>query len=453
MTMNNPFHPVNGITIYDRADYDVQHLSAASIDGLMSDDEEALLLEPTTLEDIEHTYLGEHLADSTETAMFEAVSTTKTRLANTMRAFVRVLNRGLNGTGIVAGTHDAGTDETGVSVAGGAQIGNVRKVAGVPVMVAKIPCTDGQSVSLIFHSPTAEGAKLVGSDALVAFKFLLNKRDVTHVVAPIGGRDMSLDQTAQSLSNLIERNSAKFQKQQETHSKLKASADSAEDEANKLEQQAADEMARADALSNAQPKLDSELSKTNATLKRIKQTNGDLEKQIADLKAKKAEKQAKQGNEAGKTESEIAAAKVEQGEAKHEDGEASKAKNENLAAEQTAKSDRDNLKTFVGATANITDAYDFYRWFYRSMGDASGINPLKRSGEGGLSMDDWMARLKDAFPDVAPTGDVEGDQNEQQAWFELIFANMFPGNGEPEATRGSGTIPGRGSKRLADHPA
>ncbi|MCZ4061352.1 internal head protein [Pantoea sp. LMR881] len=138
--------------------------------------------------------------------MFEAVSTTKQRLAQTMRAFVRVLNRGLNGTGITAGTHDAGTDETGLAVVGGAMIGNVRKVSGVPVMTAKIPCTDGQSVSLIFHSPTADGAKLVSSDALVAFKFLLNKRDVTHVVAPIGGRDMSLDQTAQTLSNLIERN-------------------------------------------------------------------------------------------------------------------------------------------------------------------------------------------------------------------------------------------------------
>lgn len=525
--MNNPYHPINGFAIYDRADYDVKPLSAAHIDNLMSDDEDALLLEPTTLEDVEHTYLGEHLADAAETAMFEAVSTTKQRLAQTMRAFVRVLNRGLNGTGITAGTHDAGTDETGLAVVGGAQIGNVRKVSGVPVMAAKIPCTDGQSVSLIFHSPTSDGNKLAGSDALVAFKFLLNKRDVTHVVAPIGGRDMSLDQTAQSLANLIERNSAKFQKQQDTHKKLKANAESAEDEANKLESQAADEMAKADALRDAQPALNGELDKANSALARVKKSNADLEQEIAAFKAQKKALQAYQGNEAGlpptaaQPDTLVEAGKVKakpkrlaarayevvkgrdiagnqtgdhgkvmmaiegepdfiafagkhldktiggnadyQEDGKHE-GEIAyfyvidrsekayfmqewKSAKSNWqsrttdtpptdspiatspapdAAALSAHTDRDNLKAFVGASRDLTDAYDFYRWFYRTMGTASGVNPMKRPGEGALSMDDWMARLQSAFPDIKPEGDVEGDQTAQQAWFNAIYSDMFP---------------------------
>ncbi|MCZ4061351.1 hypothetical protein O3W44_22735 [Pantoea sp. LMR881] len=68
---------------------------------------------------------------------------------------------------------------------------------------------------------------------------------------------------------------------------MKASAESAEDEANKLEAQAAEEMAKADALRDAQPALDRQLKKTNAALNRIKKSNGDLERQIADLKAKR----------------------------------------------------------------------------------------------------------------------------------------------------------------------
>ncbi|MCZ4061353.1 hypothetical protein O3W44_22745 [Pantoea sp. LMR881] len=42
--MINPYHPVNGIAICDRADYDVKPLSDTQIDSLMSDDEDALYL-------------------------------------------------------------------------------------------------------------------------------------------------------------------------------------------------------------------------------------------------------------------------------------------------------------------------------------------------------------------------------------------------------------------------
>ena len=292
--MTNAYSPSKGIYIYDRADFNVTPLAQSRIDDLMSSDEEALLLEPVTLDEIEHAYLSEHLTVEGDTAMFEAVSTTRMRLGQTMRAFVRVLNRGLNGTGIIAGTHDAGTDETGLAVVGGASIGNVRKVAGIPVMTAKIPLTDGQSVSLIFHSPTASGSKLVSSDALVAFKFLLNARDVTHVVAPVGGRDTSLDQTAQSLSNLIERNSAKFKKQQQGHKNLRASAESAEEEANKLESQAADAMTSADAVLTEKATLATQSENVNSALERIKQENSQLMQAIEEVKRRKAEKQAKQ---------------------------------------------------------------------------------------------------------------------------------------------------------------
>lgn len=426
--MTNAYSPSKGIYIYDRADFNVTPLAQSRIDDLMSSDEEALLLEPVTLDDIEHAYLSEHLTAEGDTAMFEAVSTNRMRLGQTMRAFVRVLNRGLNGTGIIAGTHDAGTDETGLAVVGGASIGNVRKVAGIPVMTAKIPLTDGQSVSLIFHSPTASGSKLVSSDALVAFKFLLNARDVTHVVAPVGGRDISLDQTAQSLSNLIERNSAKFKKQQQGHKNLRASAESAEEEANKLESQAADAMASADAVLTQKATLTSQFENVNSALERIKQENSQLKQAIEELKRQKTEKQAKQAQSSSTPPA--AVNPLPQADLAHQT---------DTAITKVGSEDRESLKAFVGASANITDAYDFYRWFYRTMGSANDVNPLKRPGEGALSMDEWMSRLKAAFSDVPPVGDVENDQPAQQAWFEAIYLAMFPQQPEPLSQAGKST--------------
>ncbi|MEN1465285.1 hypothetical protein, partial [Pseudomonas aeruginosa] len=88
--------------------------------------EDDLLIEPATLEDIELAYMGNEILVTTNEAMFEAITTTKLRLAQTMRAFVRALNRGLNGTDIAAGTDEAGEYEDGRNSIGGAIIGRVR---------------------------------------------------------------------------------------------------------------------------------------------------------------------------------------------------------------------------------------------------------------------------------------------------------------------------------------
>lgn len=210
-------------------------LAQAVYDGLMTGSSADMMLESVTIDDIDHTYLGnESLVPG---AMFEAISTERMRLAQTMRAFVKALNRGLNGTNISAGTDDAGADTTGQKTVGGAVIGKVRRVASIPVMSALIPLSDGQSVSLVFHSPTADNGKIRNQDTLVAFQFLINKRDVTHIVAPIGGRDVSLQQVTQALSNLIEKNSGKFTKQKDAQTKLRAEVETTQAETDKLADQ------------------------------------------------------------------------------------------------------------------------------------------------------------------------------------------------------------------------
>lgn len=261
-------------------------LAQAVYDGLMTGSSADMMLESATIDDIDHTYLGnESLVPG---AMFEAISTERMRLAQTMRAFVKALNRGLNGTNISAGTDDAGADTSGLKTVGGAVIGKVRRVASIPVLSALIPLSDGQSVSLVFHSPTADNGKISNQDTLVAFQFLINKRDVTHIVAPIGGRDVSLQQVTQALSNLIEKNSGKFTKQKDAQTKLRAEVEATQAETDKLAEQQSALLEVVD-TQTARAQMQQENEQTlRGKVAVQRQINADLTGQLATLQQAKA---------------------------------------------------------------------------------------------------------------------------------------------------------------------
>lgn len=256
-------------------------LAQAVYDGLMTGSSADMMLESATIDDIDHTYLGEESV--VQDAMFEAISTERMRLAQTMRAFVKALNRGLNGTNIIAGTDDAGTDTTDQKTVGGAVIGKVRRAASIPVMSALIPLSDGQTVSLVFHSPTADNGKIRNQDTLVAFQFLINKRDVTHIVAPIGGRDVSLLQVTQALSNLIEKNSGKFTKQKDAQTKLRAEVETTQAEADQLAEQQSTLLEQVDTQTERVKTQQNNEQTLRDKLAKQRQINADLSGQLAAL--------------------------------------------------------------------------------------------------------------------------------------------------------------------------
>lgn len=206
----------------------------AKVDGLHAEDGAELLLESATLEDVELAYLGEYLTSDQHCAMFEAISTTRTQLARSMKAFARKLDQALKSYDITT-TSDAPQGD-GASV-GGVEISKVRKVGGIPIMVARVSLSDGQSVSLVFHSPTATGGNIGGSDVITVFRFLLNKRDVTHVVAPQNGTDISLQQVTMLMGRLIGTNSPKFQRQQSIAQRTRNELDAAVADIGNLEAQ------------------------------------------------------------------------------------------------------------------------------------------------------------------------------------------------------------------------
>lgn len=240
------FNINKGVTIKPGLDVLPPPVTDDEYRALMAGEDRYLMTESNTLEEIEATFFYDTPIHWCATDLLEAISSTRLQLHRTMQAFVRALNQKLNGTGISAGSDKTGdVAQSGVRAIGGAEIGRARNVNGLPVLPAIIPLSDGQTISILFHSPTAEN-RITNSDTLVAFQFLLNKKDVTHTVAPMSGRDMTLAQVTMKLANLAEKNSAKFQRAQKKKkalvdeiTQLQADSDQKEDAMSDLADQVA----------------------------------------------------------------------------------------------------------------------------------------------------------------------------------------------------------------------
>lgn len=95
----------------------------------------------------------------------------------------------------------------------------------IPVLFAM---DDGQAITIWFHNPDTTPNKLMPLDELISWKWLLNKKDVTIVVAPENGKELSPREIARRVMRLVARNSAAFTKANERASE-RAAAEAALD--------------------------------------------------------------------------------------------------------------------------------------------------------------------------------------------------------------------------------
>ena len=91
------------------------------------------------------------------------------------------------------------------------QISAPFKQKGTTNIVALFELSDGQTVAIYLHNPDSTPNKIL-PDELVSWKWLLNKKDVTILVAPEKGRDLNPREVARRVMRLAEKNSAKFTK-------------------------------------------------------------------------------------------------------------------------------------------------------------------------------------------------------------------------------------------------
>jgi hypothetical protein len=93
-----------------------------------------------------------------------------------------------------------------------AQVSDPFRARGVTNIATVFELSDGQSVSIFFHNPDTAPNKLAPGDEMISWKWLLNKKDITIVVAPEKGQDLNPRLVAQRIMKLAEKNSPAFQK-------------------------------------------------------------------------------------------------------------------------------------------------------------------------------------------------------------------------------------------------
>jgi hypothetical protein len=149
------------------------------------DDIEGLLLDSVSLADI--------IEDSDGLMAFDALVTPYARLPARMDVLLRVMMR-------------SGTTVQPLNV----QCSEPFMQNGTANVAAIFELSDGQTISIFFHNPDTTPKKILPTDELISWKWLLNKKDITIVVAPERNLDLNPRQVAARIMKLAEKNSASF---------------------------------------------------------------------------------------------------------------------------------------------------------------------------------------------------------------------------------------------------
>lgn len=235
----------DGVRIDDRV-FPAQGFTPSELASVMysltaDPDQAQLLLESCSLED------ADEVLNPGIDMIAEAVTAVKSQIDRTMTALVRVLNR----------------YASNVKPYDFPSIGPDRKNALFAYKTTTFTFDDGQTVSILFHSPGRDPMKLAATDTLIAYRWMLNRRDITATVAPEKGQDLNLQTMARRIMQLVEENSEKFQanneKRQEQQERL-ATLESEQTQAN----QAVDQLTQQNA------DLSGQIDDTDARIERLR---------------------------------------------------------------------------------------------------------------------------------------------------------------------------------------
>ena len=260
------FNRQTQIKVVDRIDQLSKSLTAEQIEALYQCEKSALMLESVTLEELENTLLFR--CEPVPQMMLEAFNSKASQLAIRVKKFANQLER-----------------KTPNLTCGEVEIGKPHKSGAIAVQIAKIPLSDGQSVSIAFHTPDNDPLKINADDTLIAFRFLLNSRDVTHTVAPKGSQDISLKEATTKLGKLAEKNSDKFSAAQAKKNADAAALQSAQEKAQELEEEAAQLNTDATNLEIQSDEVDARIKRLKTQISTQNEIQDELRKQLAKKQA------------------------------------------------------------------------------------------------------------------------------------------------------------------------
>lgn len=163
------------------------------------DKDDGLLLDSISADDYYHDF-GDCMLP--ESAFLDSLNMPYSQLERRMNVVRGAFNRA--GTDLKVA--EPGEGETSPQI-----IGPFKK-DGVTMITALFNLTDGQTVSIVFHNPDSTPAKITPTDTVIAWKWMLNKKDITIIVAPEKGEDLKPMDVAKRIMKLAEKNSAAFQR-------------------------------------------------------------------------------------------------------------------------------------------------------------------------------------------------------------------------------------------------
>ena len=193
------------LTFWDNQQNPVNTTVDRIMDALRNDDmREGLIYEPCTMDDV---------LDGTQSAkalIMDAIVSQYSKLTAKMNIMQRAMTR--------SGATVDGINEKGEKIdipltVIGYQISDPFMRLGTANVVALFELSDGQTVSIYFHNPDTTPKKITAQDEVISFKWLLNKKDITIVVAPERGKDINALQVAMRIMKIAAKNSAAFTRQ------------------------------------------------------------------------------------------------------------------------------------------------------------------------------------------------------------------------------------------------
>ncbi len=201
---NNDAMPIGGITL-DRVIYEIRK----------SDSGENLIMDAVTVQEI--------IDDSDGVLTLDALVSPFSKLERKMGLMRGVMER-------------AGGAVKPVSM----QVSDPFKQNGVANVAVVFELSDGQTISIYFHNPDVTPKKMAPTDEVISWKWMLNKKDITIVVAPERGKDLSVREVARRIMKLAEKNSAGFARANAKKAERMKNIKSLEDEIVELEKELAD---------------------------------------------------------------------------------------------------------------------------------------------------------------------------------------------------------------------
>lgn len=271
---------------------------------LRADDADDLLMDAVSVDDFE--------LDASE--VYDALDVKYRMLERKMNVMRRIMNRADADLKV---REDNGPDDMGVNITKPFKRNGTQNIAVI------FQLTDGQTVTIVLHNPDLDPGNIKPDDHLLSWKWMINKKDVTIVVAPEKGKDLNVTEVARRIMRLASKNSAAF---------ARANARRAERIAN-IERQKGE-------ISDAEKELaqiESDISAAKVENEELVEQLSNKQKELKQAQDAAAER-AKKAEEERKKAEEEAARKAEEERQKAEEEAKRKAEEEQKKAQKPAES-------------------------------------------------------------------------------------------------------------------